>query len=39
MAAVNVEEDYWECECGHQNYEDPYGPPVDECEACGKRWE
>jgi len=40
MAAVLVEDDYWECECGHSNYEgdDPLGE-IDECEACGKFWE
>lgn len=37
MAAVIVEDDYWECECGHGNYEDE--GPVDECQACGRYWE
>jgi hypothetical protein len=34
MVAVIVEDDYWECECGHSNYED--GGDIDECEACGR---
>lgn len=37
MAAVIVEDDYWECECGHSNYEDEY--EIDECPACGRYWE
>ena len=37
MVAVVVEDDYWECECGHLNCEDD--GDVDECEDCGRYWE
>lgn len=37
MAAVIVEDDYWECECGYTNDETDW--VINECEACGRWWE